>query len=88
MKLNPKVTAITLAILWGGCVLLVAVLNRVWPSYGGDFLSMISSIYPGYHVGGLRNAAVGTCYALLDGAIIGGILAWVHNKVTDMVGAG
>jgi hypothetical protein len=85
MKLNPKVTAITLAILWGGCVALVAVLNRIWPGYGVDFLNLTASIYPGFHPGGLRHAAIGTCYALLDGAVIGAVLAWLHNKVTDMV---
>jgi hypothetical protein len=82
MKLNLKALAITCALLWGGSVLLVAVMNRAWPSYGVDFLSLVSSIYPGYHVGGLRNAAVGTCYALLDGAVAGALFAWIYNKAS------
>ena len=85
MKVNTKALAITLALLWGGSVCLVAVMNRIWPSYGVDFLGLVSSIYPGYHVGGLRNAGIGTCYALLDGAVCGALFGWLYNTVSDRV---
>ncbi len=81
MKVSPKALAITSALIWGGCVFVVAVLHRIWPSYGVDFLNLIASIYPGYHVGGLREAMVGTLYALLDGAVGGALVAWVYNGV-------
>jgi hypothetical protein len=81
MKINTKALAITSALIWGGCVLVVAVLHRIWPSYGVEFLNLIASIYPGYHVGGLREAMVGTLYALLDGAVGGAVVAWVYNGV-------
>jgi hypothetical protein len=88
MKLNTKALAITCGLLWGGCVCLVAVLNRIWPSYGADFLAMVSSIYPGFHVGGLRNAGVGTLYALLDGGVAGALFAWLYNTASDRLTVG
>lgn len=87
MKLNAKAMAVTIGLLWGGSVFLVAVLNRVWPTYGVAFLHLAGSIYPGFHPGGLRDAVVGTLYALLDGAAGGFVLAWVYNKVSG-TGAG
>jgi len=81
MKLNPKALALTLALLWGGCVFLVALLNRFWPGYGGAFLNLASSIYPGFHPGGMRQAIVGTLYAVLDGAGGGLLVAWLYNKL-------
>ena len=44
------------------------------PSYGGDFLRMVSSVYPGFH--DTRTAGeviVGMVYGLADGAIAGGV---------------
>jgi len=87
MKLNSKVLAITFSLLWGGCVLLLAVLNTIWPSYGTAFLDLVSSIYPGFHPGGLGAAIVGTLYALLDGAVFGLVLGWLHNTVSARVAA-
>ena len=87
MKLNPKALAITLSLLWGACVLVVAVLNQAWPGYGVAFLNVVASIYPGFHRGGLREALVGTLYALLDGAMCGMIVAWLYNNVSAGLGA-
>ena len=88
MKLNPRALAITLALLSGGCVLLVAVLNSVWPGYGGAFLNLASSIYPGFHPGGMRAGVVGTLYAALDGAVCGFLAAWIYNRLSGSVAAG
>ena len=82
MKLDSKALAITLAVLWGGCVFLVALLNTVWPSYGRTFLDLASSIYPGFHPGGLVAAVVGALYAALDGAVLGVLVGWIYNKMS------
>lgn len=81
MKLNAKALAVTGALLWGGCVFLVAVCHRFYPSYGDAFLNMVSSIYPGFHPGGFRGAAVGGLYAAFDGAVCGALIAWIYNAV-------
>ena len=83
MKLNPKALALTFGLLWAGVVFLVALLNRFWPSYGGAFLNLASSIYPGFHPGGMRAGIVGTLYALLDGAVCGFLVAWLYNKLNS-----
>jgi len=88
MKLSIKALAITLGLLWAGCVFLVAVLNVVWEGYGVAFLSMAASIYPGFHPGGLKEAVVGGLYALVDGAVCGALIAWVYNQVAERVGTG
>ena len=84
MKLSVKSLTITAAVLWGGACLLVSVLNVIWPNYGGAFLEVISSIYPGYEVTGtLGSVIVGTLYAMLDGAVGGTVFGWVYNIFAD-----
>jgi hypothetical protein len=80
MKLSVKALTYTLAILWGLCFLLVGLTNRIWAPYGGTFLELMSSVYPGYKaVAGFGNIVVGTLYAVLDGAVGGAVFAWVYN---------
>ena len=80
MKLSIGAVTITVAILWGGTVLLCGIANLIWPSYGLAFLQLAASIYPGYHatrsLGGL---VVGTGYAILDGAVAGLLFGWLYN---------
>jgi len=79
-KLSVKSLAFASAVLWGGTVLIVGIANMVWPDYGVAFLSVVSSIYPGYNAAGnIGSVVVGTLYAILDGAIGGLIFAWLYN---------
>jgi len=87
VKLNVKALAITFALLWGAAVFLVAAAHRFYPGYGGAFLSGVSSIYPGFHVAGLRAAIVGGLYAMLDGAVCGALIGWIYNRVSGSVAA-
>ena len=82
MKLNAKALALTAGIIWAAAVWLVGVGNALWPGYGLAFLEGVSSIYPGYHVGGFGSAFVGALYALLDGAIGGLVFAWLYNALS------
>lgn len=50
MKLSLKSLSITVAVLWGAIVFLVAIANLIWPPYGAAFLNTVSSVYPGYEV--------------------------------------
>jgi len=80
MKLNVKALALTAGILWALAVLLVGAANLIWSGYGGAFLQLIASIYPGYHAAGSPgDLIVGTLYALFDGAIGGLVFGWVYN---------
>ena len=80
MSLNLKALSLTAAVLWGGCFFLVSLANLVWPSYGGLWLDLGASIYPGYNgPSGFRSVFVVTLYGLVDGAIGGAIFAWLYN---------
>jgi hypothetical protein len=87
IRLDARALAITFGVLWGGCVLLVAVLNGIWPGYGGAFLAFAASIYPGFHPGSVLAGIVGALYAALDGAVCGLLLAWIYNKLSRSVAA-
>jgi hypothetical protein len=81
MKLNVSAAALTFGLVWAVAVLLVAIGNAIWPSYGGAFLDVVGSIYPGYHPGtGGGSIVSGTLYAFVDGLIGGAVLAWLYNR--------
>lgn len=80
MKLSIRALTIVSALLWGGGLLFVGVLNIASASYGGAFLQMMSSVYPGFHASRtFADLLVGTIYALVDGAICGFLFGWLYN---------
>jgi hypothetical protein len=80
MRLSIKGLTIVGGIIWALCVLLGGILNGIFPGYGGDFLKLMASVYPGYKASGtIVDLIVGTLYALLDGAAAGFIFALLYN---------
>ena len=80
MRLNIAALSMASGLLWGGCILVVAAANLIWPNYGLVFLQLCASIYPGYHPGtGIGSVVTGTIYALVDGAVGGAIFVWLYN---------
>ena len=80
MKLHALALGLTLGILWGAAILLTGLANLIWPGYGGAFLDVIASIYPGFYPGGgVGPVLLGTVYGLADGMIGGVIVAWLYN---------
>lgn len=78
--MNIKALGFSIAVLWGGCLLLVGLLNFIWPAYGRVFLEGVASVYPGYEpIPSVREVIVVTLYGLVDGFIGGVILAWLYN---------
>lgn len=83
MKLSVKGLAAAIAFLTGGCFLFVGLLELAFPGYGGAFLDLGASIYPGYHgPDGVGSVIVVALYGLVDGAIGGAVLAWLYNWAT------
>jgi hypothetical protein len=84
MRISAKALAIVSAALWGGCLLFVGLANLVFPSYGADFLRVISSVYPGYD-GAPRvvSVLIGTMWGLADGWGGGYLFAWLYNQVQE-----
>lgn len=80
MKLNVTAVAATSALLWSGAVLITGVANVIEPGYGREFLQMVASIYPGYKARPkMSQVAVGSAYAVVDGAVGGALFAWLYN---------
>ncbi len=80
MKLDIRAAAAASALIWGGSVLIVGVANLVQPRYGREFLRLAASIYPGYKArADIRQVAVGTAYAVVDGAVGGALFAGLYN---------
>lgn len=80
MKLSVKGVALTAGVLWGASILLVGVLNLVWPGYGEAFLDLARSLYPGYEAtAGFGGVIVGMLYGTVDGFVCGAVFGLVYN---------
>jgi hypothetical protein len=80
MRLSLRGLAFAAALLWGGAILFVGLINLAAPSYGAPFLTFLASIYPGYHfTRGVGDLLVGTLYALFDGGVAGLLFGWLYN---------
>jgi ABC-type phosphate transport system permease subunit len=80
MRLNLKALALSAGILWALAVFIVGAANLLWSGYGGAFLKLMASIYPGYHATrSIGDVIVGTLYALFDGAVCGLFFGWIYN---------
>lgn len=79
-KLSVKALTITSAILWGGGLLLVGVMNLFRPGYGDAFLKVMSSVYPGYDgMASLKSIAILTGCGVFDGVMCGIAFALIYN---------
>ena len=80
MKFNVKALALACAILWGGAVLVVGLVNLMCGNYGQNFLELLSSFYPGFHATrSIMEVVIVTLYALADGLIGGAVSGWLYN---------
>jgi len=80
--------AVAMALLWGGCLFSVGLINLFAPTYGAVFLDVMSSVYPGFHVAHtFGNVIIGTLEGFVDGALAGAFLALLYNWLTPGIGA-
>ncbi len=80
MRLSLRAMVMAGAILWGGAILLVGVINFFDPNYGVNFLQMTRSVYPWFHsTHALGNVLIGTIDGVVDGAIAALFFAWLYN---------
>lgn len=80
MGLDTRALAWSMAVVWGGGLFVVSLLNQMAPGYGEAFLEWSASLYPGYTgPNGLGSVVLVTLYGLLDGAVFGWLLAWLYN---------
>ena len=80
MRFNVIALSLTSGLIWGALILIVASAHSIWPSYGGAFLDLASSLYSGYDPSpGIGSIVIGTLYGVVDGAIGGAIFGWLYN---------
>ena len=80
MKLNVKALTITGALFTGGMMFLISAAAIIFDGYGIALLLLADSVYPGYTYGaGFGSVAIGTLYAMLDGAIGCALFGWLYN---------
>jgi hypothetical protein len=86
MKLSVKSFTIAAALFQAISFLVVSLLNVLLPPYGGAWLAILSSLYPGYRPEqGPISIFIGALYALLAGGVAGALFAWLYNKFADRV---
>lgn len=80
MGISVRSVTVTSAIVWGGCMFFVGLLNLAYPSYGSEFLRMMSSIYPGADTARtVGRVLLGALYGVIDGAIAGYLIAVLYR---------
>ena len=77
LELSPYGLGLSLSIIWGLCVFLSTLVSYFF--LNGRFGWILASIYPGYTVTPL-GAVGGLLYGLIDGFILGALVAWLYNK--------
>lgn len=87
MEISAKAFALTAALFLGGSTCFIGCLNLMNPAYGSEYLSAISSVYPGFeHTRTIGSVVIGTLYGLIDGAFAGFLFAWVYNTIARRLG--
>jgi hypothetical protein len=83
MRSSMKGVTMTCALLWGGCMLIVGLINLADASYGGEFLRMMSSVYPGADTARtVGRVLLGGVYGFVDGAVAGYLFAALYTMFT------
>jgi len=80
MKLSLKAMIIAGALLDAVGFLFVSLMNLALRPYGGAYLALLSSLYPGYDpVNWPIAMVIGTLYSLLAGALAGFVFGYFYN---------
>ncbi|MFI5223175.1 MAG: hypothetical protein ACHQX3_02845 [Nitrospirales bacterium] len=80
MKLSFKAMIIAGALFKAVVFLFISLMNLILRPYGGAYLAMLTSLYPGYDPVNVPIALiVGTLYSLLAGGLAGLLFGWLYN---------
>jgi hypothetical protein len=80
MKLSLRAMIIAGALFKAAGFLFVSLMNLALRPYGGAYLALLTSIYPGYDpLSGPIGIVVGTFYSLIAGALAGLVFGWLYN---------
>ena len=80
MKLSLKAMIIAGALFKAVVFLFISLMNLILRPYGGAYLAILSSLYPGYDPVSVPIAlVVGTLYSLFAGALAGLLFGCLYN---------
>ena len=86
LKLSLRAMIIAGALFKAAGFLFVSLMNLILRPYGGAYLALLTSIYPGYDpVTGPLGILVGTFYSLLAGALAGFLFGWLYNFLATKI---
>jgi hypothetical protein len=84
MKLSLKSMIIAGALFKAVVFLFISLLNLVLRPYGGAYLALLTSLYPGYDPLSIPlGIIIGTLYSLIAGALAGLLFGWLYNLFAD-----
>ncbi|HUI80882.1 MAG TPA: hypothetical protein VLY24_23310 [Bryobacteraceae bacterium] len=87
MRISIKAVTLSSAILWGFAMLLVGLIHLADASYGGAFLRIMSSVYPGADTAPtLGRVLLGTLYGFVDGGVAGFLFGWLYRSMAGGAG--
>ena len=84
MKLSLRAMIIAGALFKASGFLFVSLMNLIFRPYGGAYLALLTSLYPGYDpVSGPISVVVGTLYSLIAGAFAGLLFGGLYNLLSE-----
>jgi hypothetical protein len=86
MKLSVLAFTVAAALVNALSFAFIAAMNRLLPPYGGAYLELLRSLYPGYDPMMPLSPFIGIVYALAGGAVTGAIFAWLYNRLFSRSG--
>jgi hypothetical protein len=85
MRISLVAITLSSSIVWGATLLFAGLLHMADPAYGGAFLQMMSSVYPGADTAPtLGRILLGTVYGLVDGAVVGILFGLLYSAFSHM----
>jgi hypothetical protein len=82
MRVNLKAITLSSAIVWGLAMLIVGLIHMAAHSYGGEFLRLMSSVYPGADTApNIGRVLLGTVYGFVDGGVAGCIFGLLYDAI-------
>lgn len=77
MKLNAKALSLAAGIVWGVVVFLVTNISLL--RQGGQTLSRLAQIYPGYSVS-FVGSIIGLIWGFVSMAVLAWLFVWLYNR--------
>ena len=78
-KLDVKAFGLAAGILWGTSLIIMGIVAKIAPRYGGGLVATVGSMYIGYEAT-ILGCIIGGIWGFIDAGIGGVILAWLYNK--------